>query len=89
MSYYGYIHCCNDVQIVKLQKGKYININMGCIYNGVCSSLVALFLWQQVTNIAAVMAHCYFTQNWVCFRILLCNLRKIWVSNMVIHLTGG
>ena len=31
---------------------------MGCIYNGVCSSLVALFSWQQVTNIAAVMAHC-------------------------------
>ena len=31
---------------------------MGCIYNGVCSSLVALFLWQQFTNIAAVMAHC-------------------------------
>ena len=28
-------------------KGK---LNMGCIYNGVCSSLVALFLWQQVTN---------------------------------------
>ena len=44
------------VQIV--QKGKYININMGCIYNGVCSSLVALFLWQQVTNLAAMMAHC-------------------------------
>uniref|UniRef100_A0AAZ3R9P4 protein-tyrosine-phosphatase n=1 Tax=Oncorhynchus tshawytscha TaxID=74940 RepID=A0AAZ3R9P4_ONCTS len=33
-------------------------INMGCIYNGVCSSLVALFSWQQVTNLAAVMAHC-------------------------------
>ena len=31
---------------------------MGCIYNGVCSSLVALFSWQQVTNLAAVMAHC-------------------------------
>ena len=31
---------------------------MGGIYNGVCSSLVALFLWQQVTNIADVMAHC-------------------------------
>ena len=30
---------------------------MGCIYNGVCSSLAALFLWQQVTNLAAVMAH--------------------------------
>jgi hypothetical protein len=28
------------------------------IYNGVCSSLVTLFLWQQVTNLAAVMAHC-------------------------------
>uniref|UniRef100_A0A674CQ40 Diacylglycerol kinase n=1 Tax=Salmo trutta TaxID=8032 RepID=A0A674CQ40_SALTR len=31
---------------------------MSCIYNGVCSSLVDIFLWQQVTNIAAVMAHC-------------------------------
>ena len=30
---------------------------MGCIYNGVCSSLVDLFSWQQVTNLAAVMAH--------------------------------
>ena len=30
---------------------------MGCIYNGVCSSLVALFLRQQVTNLAAVMVH--------------------------------
>jgi hypothetical protein len=30
---------------------------MGCIYNGVCSSLVALFLWQQVTHLASVMAH--------------------------------
>jgi hypothetical protein len=30
---------------------------MGCIYNGVCSSLVDLFLRQQVTNLAAVMAH--------------------------------
>ena len=28
---------------------------MGCIYNGVCSSLIALFLWQQVTHLAAVM----------------------------------
>ena len=35
---------------------------MGCIYNGVCFSLVALFLWQQVTHLAAVMANCYFTQ---------------------------
>jgi hypothetical protein len=48
------------VQIVKVQKGK--SINVGCIYNGVCSSLVALFLWQQVTYLAAVMAHWYFTQ---------------------------
>ena len=31
---------------------------MGCIYNGVCSSLVALFSWQPVTNLAAVMSHC-------------------------------
>ena len=31
---------------------------MGCIYNGVCSSLGALFLWKQMTNLAAVMSHC-------------------------------
>jgi hypothetical protein len=31
---------------------------MGSIYNGVCSSLVALLLWHQVTHLAAVMAHC-------------------------------
>ena len=36
---------------------------MGCIYNGVCSSLVALFLWQQVTNLAAVVAHCGISPN--------------------------
>ena len=30
---------------------------MGCIYNSVCSPLVALFLWQKVTNLVAVMAH--------------------------------
>ena len=27
---------------------------MGCIYNGVCSSLVTIFLRQQATNLAAV-----------------------------------
>ena len=31
---------------------------MGCIYSGVCSSLVDIFSWQQVTHLAAVMAHC-------------------------------
>ena len=31
---------------------------MSCIYNVVCYSLDALFLWQQVTNLTAVMAHC-------------------------------
>ena len=47
---------------------------MGCIYNGVCSSLVVLFLWQQVTHLAAVMDTVVFYpvvmgvyQNWVCF----------------------
>ena len=47
---------------------------MGCIYNGVCSSLVALFSWQQVTNLAAVMEHCGISPSrygslselWVC-----------------------
>ena len=63
MSYCVYIQCCNDVQIFKVQNGKKININIGCIYNGVCSSLVALFSWQQVTNLAAVMAHCGISPN--------------------------
>jgi hypothetical protein len=48
---------------------------MGCIYNGVCSSLVALFLWQQVAHLAAVMEHCGISpmgvyQNLICFQIL-------------------
>ena len=50
---------------------------MGFIYNGVCSSLVALFSWQQVTNLAAVMAHCVISLsryviylNWCCCLIL-------------------
>ena len=61
---------------------------MGCIYNGVCSSLVALFLWQQW----------YFT-HYICefikigfvfeFVVGLCNLREIIVYNMVIHLVGS
>jgi hypothetical protein len=43
----------------QFQKNKDIsNAVLYCIYNGVCSSLVALFLWQQVTNLAAVIAHC-------------------------------
>ena len=71
---------------------------MGCIYNGVCSSLVALFLWQQVTNLAAVMAHCGISPNrygsfiniGFVFDFIVClrNLREICVSNMVIHLAG-
>ena len=71
---------------------------MGCIYNGVCSSLVALFLWQQATNLAAVMAHCGFSPSryvslstfdlFFEFFVDLCNLREICVS-MVIHLAGG
>ncbi|CDR00199.1 unnamed protein product, partial [Oncorhynchus mykiss] len=40
----------------------------------VCSSLVALFLWQQVTNLAAVMSHCGISPNrygsWICILIL-------------------
>ena len=36
---------------------------MGCIYNGVCSSLVDLFMWQQVTNLAAVIAHAGISPN--------------------------
>ena len=69
---------------------------MGCIYNGVCSSLVDLFLKQQVTNLAAVMAHCgislrEFIKIGFVFEFFmdLCNLREICVSNMVIHWAGG
>ena len=43
---------------------------MGCIYNGVCSLLVALFLWQKVTHLAAVVflpVDMGVDQNWVCF----------------------
>ena len=36
---------------------------MGYIYNGVCSSLVALFLWQQVTHLASVIAYCGISPN--------------------------
>ena len=73
---------------------------MSCIYNGVCSSLVALFLWQQVTNLAAVIALCGISPNrygsllikmGFLFEIFvyLCNLRETCLSNMVIHLAGG
>ena len=55
MSYYVYIQCCNDVQIVEVQNGKSVVFT---IYIGVCSSLVARLLWQQVTSLAAVMTHC-------------------------------
>jgi hypothetical protein len=67
---------------------------MGYIYNGVCSSLVDLVFWQQVTNLAAVMTHCGIWElikiGFVFkFFVGLCNLREICVSNMVIHLAGG
>ena len=70
---------------------------MGCIYNTLCSSLVALFLWQQVTHLAAVMAHCGISPSrdrslsnldlFFEFFLGLCNLREICVSNMVILYT--
>ena len=72
---------------------------MGCIYNGVCSSLVALFSWQQVTNLAAVMAHCGISPSrygsfskldmFFEFFVDLCDLGEICLSNMVIHWAGG
>ena len=58
------------------------HIYTGWIYSGVCSSLVALFLWQQVTNLAAVMEHCVISPS------RYGSLFKC-VSNMVIHLAGG
>ena len=71
---------------------------MGCIYNAVCSSLVDLFLWQQVTNLAVVMAHCGISPSrWEFIKIGfvfkffvdLCNLREIRVFCMVIHWAGS
>jgi hypothetical protein len=59
---------------------------MGCIYHGVCFSLVALFLWQQVTKLSAVMAQITAEPKFV---VDLCNLRETYVSNMVIRLAGG
>ena len=63
---------------------------MGCIYNGVCSSLVDLFLWQQVTHLAAVTANCgisasrfgSLSTSGFEFFVDLCNLREICVSIM-------
>ena len=65
---------------------------MGYIYNGVCSSLVALFLWQQVTNRVAVMAHCGISPN-RCefikighvfeFFVGLCNLMEILYASLI------
>ena len=70
---------------------------MGCIYNGVCSSLAALFLLQQVTHLAAVIVDCGISPNRYGslskfvfkFFVDLCNLKEICVSNMVIHWAGG
>ena len=63
---------------------------MGCIYSGVCSSLVALFLWQQVTHLAVVMALGDISPSRYgsSLKLGLCNLTEICVSNMVIHLAG-
>ena len=68
---------------------------MGCIRNGVCSSLVPLFLCQQVTHLAAVMAHYGVSPSrygslselvlFSKFFVGLCNLREICVANMVIQ----
>ena len=60
---------------------------MGCIDNGVCSSLVVLFLRQQVTHLAAAMAHCGISPSkygslsklglFFEFFVDLCSLREI------------
>ena len=39
---------------------------MGCIYNGVCSSQVVIFLRQQVINLAAVIGHFLSLSLFVC-----------------------
>ena len=59
---------------------------MCSIYNGVCSSLVALLLWQQVTN----LAHCGISPNrHGSLSKLGLFSNSLWVSNMVIHVAGG
>ena len=61
---------------------------MGCIYNGVCSSLVALFSWQQVTNLAAVEFHPVdmgVYQTWVCVILSEIYVSLIWS----LHWAGG
>ena len=57
MSYYVYIQCCNDVQMVKGTQGKINKHKYGLYLQWCLSLLVALFLWQQVINLAAVMEH--------------------------------
>ena len=55
-------------------------------------SVLHWLLLQQVTNLAAVMAHCGISPKiGVVFKFFvdLCNLREICVSNMVIHWAGG
>ena len=69
-----------------------------CSYNVVCVPLVALFSWQQATDLAAMTAHCGISPNrygslsmfdlfsnslWVY------NLWEICVPNVVVQLAGG
>ena len=64
---------------------------MDCIYNGVCSSLVAFFLWQQVSNLAAgIVTLWYLSKLGLFFEFFvdLSDLREICVSNMVIYLAA-
>jgi hypothetical protein len=60
----GYVQCCRNVEIVKVQKG----FTMGFVLHW-------LPLWQQVTNLAA---HRYFTYGSLSMLDLFCN--SLWVS---------
>ena len=55
----SYMYIYSVVTMCKWYKAVYIQkkVQQQEQHNGVCSSLVALFWWQQVTNLSAVMAH--------------------------------
>ena len=90
MSYYVYIQCCNDVQMVKVRvkvlkhkwffTGHHFLVAKGRKYCGCDCTL--WYLTQQIWEFIKIG----FVFE---FYLGLCNLREICVSNMVIHLAGG
>ena len=99
MSYYIYIQCCNDVQMVKGTQGKINKHKYGlylqwCLFFTGCPFLVATghkscccdgTLWNFTQWIWELIKIGFVFE----FFVDLCNLREICVSNMVIHWTGG